>query len=79
MHGTTRMSLYKHSCSPLPQCKHVEAAAQDASKGVKKKTNYETCHLPQSTEPSSFEMTSMHQVIRYFANCVDTLSNGGEI
>lgn len=31
-------------------------------------TNYETCYSPQNTETSSFQATSIHQVIRCFAS-----------
>ncbi len=62
MHGTTRtslpLSLHKHS--PAKQCEHVKATAQDKNNNKKPRNSSLT---PKNTELSSFQMTSVRQVI----------------
>lgn len=51
MHRTTFMSLHKHACSPR-QLRPAEVVPETPAK------NDETRHLPQNTDPSSFQATS---------------------
>lgn len=69
MHGAARMSLHRHSQTPPKLCNHVKVTA-----GYTVKISKKTTKLVTSPKTQSFRTTSMHLVIRRFADCVKIMS-----
>lgn len=69
--------LWAANTNALKRCKNNKATAQETSNfGQKKPKPYVTPYLPQNTEPSSFQITSVHQVMHWLLNPVYIILTG---
>lgn len=72
MRGTTDTSLHRHSRTRSQTIQACQSDRWRSRQSAEKTTKLVTYH--ENTEPSSFQLTFMHQVICFVSACIITYS-----